>query len=356
MRIQKGHGRCFGARGRWMWPVFGVFASLGAGCGETSAEADAAAGAPDDRATLPAIAVDFGCDVPADHWEGLCDWVAGADAIVYGTIEEMTLFEPWEDEPEEALGECTEDTQAGNLRITVDVTAAPFGEVGERVEVFVVRPATAFWAPRPFCTEDEPSTPSWRGGEDFGGESGEGPLEIGQKIGMRVVEQGDMLFFKGVVDPLFTERGGSTFFQPGAAFACHDLRAEISAFEKLTIGEFSDEIAACENELPEGACELQAAAPCFEGACCPEGCEKLEGKVYDMDAECEVGVGVYGCAEPSYEADDAPGYYCSPDGDRVIRADEQPAGATEPEELVFCTDLDDYDDNPTEVADFPECA
>ncbi len=102
-------------------------------------------------------------------------------------------------------------------------------------------------------------------------------------------------------------------------------------------------------------CALEEAMPCTGEDCCPAECEAHEGDVYDMDAACGLGTAVYGCTAPSPDIDDAPAWYCSADGEVAAYAPYQPSGVTDDEQVLRCTDLDEYDDDPTEAEDFPAC-
>lgn len=316
-------------------------------------------GSDGDEPTLPALNFDIDCapseDYPFD-WEHPCDWLEFTDAAVWGTLEDLELYESTDEGiPDEPLSECDETTAPGSgpLKLTIDVDDVLQGDpddVGDTVEVFVR--GHGGWTPRALCDEDEPSTVEW--GISNYPDDGAGPLEIGQRIGVNYNEHdAGHLEHSDVVDPLFTNRDERVFAQPGAAFQCHLLGAD--DFDALSIDGFLDVARNCRAQA-DLACEYEEDFPCFGEDCCSEDCSPAEATVYDMEhmeQECVLGAATYACSEDGL-TEPAEQWLCSMDGEYVVHASSSIHDAAGPG-LTDCSNLAAYEDGGPQVENLPAC-
>ena len=309
-----------------------------------------------DLATLPALAFDTDCapEENPNNWQTPCDWVLDADAFIYGTLQDVTFYDEWDDTPDTPLEECPSSTTEEAMQLTIDVDDIPRGDVdGETVDVILYRSKYSVWSPTPRCTDDAPATPDWS--DHNYDDPGVGPLDIGQKLGLAVDESdAGYLYSDDMVDPLFVERGDGVYFQRGSAFGCHTLSS--SDFESLSFEGFLSTIRSCRDDSDEevGACEYTGHFPCFGDDCCSDDCSAGQGTVYDMEHQCELDVGTWACSETGL-SEPAMHWMCSMNGDYAVHAQSSVMDANVPDELTPCSNLAEYEESDPDVDDFPEC-
>ncbi len=299
---------------------------------------------------LPSLAFDDGCDPEGmdPHWTSPCDWIEHADAIVWGSIDEMTFHEQSDELPGPLLDECPYSELPGVITLTIDVDDVFRGDADDVVDVYLTSAKYSVWSPGPVCSEDDPTTPDW--GETSETAEGVGPLEVGQPLGMALHEVDGLFVADDAVDPLFTERDDSLFIQPGNAFGCHNLLPD--EFDALTIDGFESLVRSCGTDDPDAQCSYDAEFPCYED-CCPEDCSSHRGTVYDMENRCELEVGTWACS-PSGAADAGMHWMCSMDGQYAVHAQGMPMDGSTPE-LTPCSNLADFQERDPDVDDFDEC-
>lgn len=297
------------------------------------------------------------CAAYSSTWYDTCAWVLSSDAIIDGTLEEMTMYARAESgvEPDEPLESC-DPTESNEhlLGMTIDVNETLRGDVADTIEVFTIRHHLS-WRPRPRCSQEDPTEVDW--GSISGLDDDIGPLEVGQPVGMALTETeaGHNI----LQNPLLTRVDGQLVVQPlsdGTFFNCESWSAD-EELREMTSAAFDTEISYCGDLDPYEDCELQSEVACRGDDCCPDGCNHLETRIYDTQGECETEDGTVGCAPATLEEGTIEEtLFCTPDGELLVDF-RNGAPTEEVSELVECTELEEFDgeDDLPEIAQWGSC-
>lgn len=309
------------------------------------------------QATLPMIIANVACSPAAPSRHNLCDWLREADAVVYGTVQEMTLYEALEG-GEVSAGPLESCDDEFGLRVTLSDVEPLVGEVGQDIEVHFIPWVLGGWMPYIKCDEEHPSRPMWK--PDEASPDGTGPLDVGQRVGMTVDEhESGVLIHSDLFDPLFTERDDHLFLQNGSAFSCELLEFRVSELESLGFEEFRAEAATCADYDLASRCHLQSDVPCLDGEdCCPSGCAHLMGTAFDLEAQCRLEIRQdpvrFGCAPRPVEGGVSTDLLCTSDGAYAFNSWDSRV-PHEQLDVVPCSELDGYAEGGPNLSGFDTC-
>ena len=294
--------------------------------------------------TLPRIAIDLDCSPEEGSlWTTLCDWVLDADVVVHGTLTELVIVN-WDDGPGEPATSCEPDL-AMNLRMTIAVEEPLRGDVGESVEVYLRSMIASSWYPYLGCDPDNVHPLVWSANSADSMMPGEGPLTVGQFVGIAAFEHEDgYLYNTYETNPLFVNRDDALAVQTGAAFECHYLRddPELEALQQQPFQNFVDAALACGDE--PSSCPNTEVDP---GACPTEcGDFPMLSQALRLDEKCIIDAPTL-CVEqpqpPITEGDDAIGCFVHPEDSLVVLTTVYLENELHLDGWQFCSDWDGWE-------------